>query len=91
MDKNPPANAGDTESKIPRALGQLSQCATTTEPVCPELVLCNKRSHHNKKPAQHNREQTLLTATREEPSQSNKDPAQPTINKQKLSWPLTKK
>ena len=36
--KNPPANAGDTGSilgvgKIPHAEGQLSLCATTTEPV----------------------------------------------------------
>ena len=35
--KNPPANAGDTDSipgpgKIPHALEQLSPCATTTEP-----------------------------------------------------------
>ena len=38
MVKNPPANAGDTGSilgvgKIPHAEGQLSLCATTTEPV----------------------------------------------------------
>ena len=34
--KNPSANAGDTWSipgKIPHASGQLSQCATTTEPL----------------------------------------------------------
>ena len=44
--KNPPTNAGDAGSipgqgtKIPRAAGQLSLCATTREkPVC-----CNKRS-----------------------------------------------
>jgi len=30
--------------KIPHAIGQLNQCATTTEP-----VLCNKRSHCNTK------------------------------------------
>ena len=37
--KNPPSNAEDSGcipgwgAKIPHALGQLSQCATTTEPV----------------------------------------------------------
>ena len=37
--KNPPSNAGDTGSipgqgtKIPHVVGQLSPCATTTEPV----------------------------------------------------------
>ena len=39
MFKNPPANAGghkfDSWSrKIPRAKGQLSPCATATEPTC---------------------------------------------------------
>ena len=33
--------------KIPYATEQLSQCVTTTEPVCLEPVLYNKRSHHS--------------------------------------------
>ena len=38
MVKNPPASAGDmglilSSGKIPHAEGQLSPCATTTEPV----------------------------------------------------------
>ena len=50
--------------KIPHALEQLSPCATATEPVlwsplatqllkpkCLEPMLCNKKSHHNEKPA----------------------------------------
>ena len=37
--------------KIPRATEQLSPCATTTEPVHLEPMLCNKRSHCNEKPA----------------------------------------
>ena len=34
---------------IPHAAEQLSSCATTTEPMCLEPVLRNKRSHHNEK------------------------------------------
>ena len=30
-----------------------------------EPMLCNKRSHHNEKPARHNEEEPLLSATRE--------------------------
>ena len=33
-----------------------SRRATTTEPACLEPVLCNKRSHHNEKPAHRNEE-----------------------------------
>ena len=49
--KNLPAGTGDKGSipglgKIPHVTGQLSLCATTTEP-----VLRNKRSHHKEKPA----------------------------------------
>ena len=56
--------------KIPHAAEQLSPCATTTEPAATEptylqLVLRNKRSHHNEKPAHHNEEQPPLAATRE--------------------------
>ena len=40
MVKNPPCNAGDTafnswSGKIPRAMGRLSLCATTTNPALP--------------------------------------------------------
>ena len=38
------------------AAEQLSLCAATTEPVCLEPVLCNKRSYHNEKPEHHNEE-----------------------------------
>ena len=46
--QDPPANAGDTGSilglgtKIPHATGQLSPCATTTEPVCPTACALQK-------------------------------------------------
>ena len=48
MVKNLPAGTGDKGSipglgKIPHVTGQLSLCATTTEP-----VLRNKRSHHKR-------------------------------------------
>ena len=59
--KNPLANAGDMVSipgqgsgKISHASGHLSLCATTTEAQVLELMLCNKRSRCNKKPAHHN-------------------------------------
>ena len=42
VDKNPLANAGDRG--LMHAMGQLSLCVTTTEP-----VLRNKRSHRNEK------------------------------------------
>ena len=42
--------------KIPHAMGQLSPCATTTEPVSLEPALCNVRSHHDEKPADCNKE-----------------------------------
>ena len=35
------------------------------KPTCLEPVLCNKRSHHNEKPAHRNEEYPLLAATRE--------------------------
>ena len=54
MAKSPPANAGDTDSitdpgRFHMPAGQLSLCATTTEP-----ALHNKRSHHNEKHVYHN-------------------------------------
>ena len=66
--KNPPANAGDTgsipgpgRSHMPwsneaREPQLLSSCATTTEPMCLEPVLRNKRSHHNEKPTHRSEE-----------------------------------
>ena len=39
---------------------QLSLCATTTEPVCLEPVLHNKRSDHKEKPQHHHKEQPHL-------------------------------
>ena len=55
MVKNLPANAGDTGSipgqktKLSHAVGPLSPCATTTEPVCLQPVLHNKRKHCSEK------------------------------------------
>ena len=57
--KNPPTNAVDMGSipglgmNTPHASKQWSLCATTTEPVCLELMSCNKRSHLNQKPKHH--------------------------------------
>ena len=66
--KNPPANAGDTDSSP--GPGR-SPCTTITEPVCHnywacalEPVLHNRRRHRNEKPAHRN-----------------EDPMQPKINK----------
>ena len=54
--KNPSAKAGDMSlipGKIPQVVGQLSPCATTTEPLHLEPNFCNKRSHCNEKPMDH--------------------------------------
>ena len=75
VDKNQPANAGDSGStwsrKIPRAMGQLSPCTTTTEivpqPLSPthlEPVPCSKRSC-SEKSAHRNEEQPWLAAATE--------------------------
>ena len=58
--KSPPANAG-VQSLVwklrpPQALEQQSLCATTTELVGLEPVLCNKRSHYSEKPVHFNEE-----------------------------------
>ena len=68
-----PVNAGYTDwilapgTKIPRALEQLSPSTTTTEPtcrnyqlLCPEPVLCNKRSRCSEKPGRRYKEQAPL-------------------------------
>ena len=74
--KNLPANAGDKfdpwSRKIPHASGQLSLCATTTEPPHLEPVLRNKRSHCN--------EGSTHCNQRVAPAHSNKDPEQPQSN-----------
>ena len=50
--KNPPSNAGDMSSipgqgtEIPRAAGQLSFCAATTEPTCSGAWLPQEKSLH---------------------------------------------
>ena len=41
--------------RIPRAVGQLSPCTTTTEPERLEPMPWSKRSHTNEKPAHGNR------------------------------------
>ena len=63
--KNPPCREHGFDpwcGKFPLAFGQWSPCATTTEPMCLEPVLCKKRSHHSEawapqaenSPAHHN-------------------------------------
>ena len=75
--ENPPANAGDTGlilhlGRSHKPWGN-SPCAATTEPMCLEPVLCNKRSHRNAKPSHYNWRK---------PMSSNEDPVQPKTNKQ---------
>ena len=43
-----------TSRKIPPAAEHLSLCATTTEPVCPRAMFCNKRDYCNEKPRHRN-------------------------------------
>ena len=59
--KNPPANAGDTGSSLgpgrshmPRS--NYARVPQLLKPTHLEPVLCNKRSHHNEKPAHRNEE-----------------------------------
>ena len=61
--------------------------ATTTEPTCCnywspglEPVLCNKRSHCNEKPVQHNKEQAPAHCNYRKPMQSNEDSVKPKID-----------
>ena len=82
--KNPTANAATQVQSLPweDATGHvcsqlLSLCSRAPEsqllkPACIEPVLCNKRSHHDKKP--------MLPATREKSTQQRR-PAQTKINK----------
>ena len=75
MDKNLPANEGDTGS-IPgrvykpwsnkvRAPQLLSLWAATTEARVPRACALNRRNHCNEKPVRHNEGQPLLATTRE--------------------------
>ena len=54
--ENPPCNAGDADlipgpGRFPHAREQLGLFAITTEPKHLDLILHNKRSHCNEKPA----------------------------------------
>ena len=49
--------------KILYAKEQLSPCTATTEPVCLEPVLSNKRSHGIEKPSHLNKEEPWFTVT----------------------------
>ena len=75
--ENPPANSGDTGSILHPGRSHKpwgnSPCTATTEPMCLEPVLCNKRSHRDAKPSHCNWRK---------PMGSNKDPVQPKTNKQ---------
>ena len=53
--------------KIPHAAEHLGPWATTTEPVCLEPVLRNKRGHNSERPAHCDEEWPPLAATRESP------------------------
>ena len=78
MDENSLANAGDM-GLIPglerfhtpqsNSAGELQ----LLKPMCPEPVLCSKRSHHNVEPAHRQEEWPPLAATRETLQKSNKD------------------
>ena len=69
--ENLPASAGDTGSSpgLGRSHMPRSNWAhePTTEPVCLEPVLCNKRGHDSERPTHRDEEWPLLTATRESP------------------------
>ena len=72
--KNSPANAGDMgltpgPDRSPRAEEQLSLCATTTEAHLPRAHAPHKRSPCNEKPTLCNKEEPLLSTTREKPEQ----------------------
>ena len=88
--KNPPASAGDTGS-IPGSgrshmpAEQLSLCATTTEAHLPRAHAPHKRSPCNEKPTLCNKEEPLLSTTREKPEQQQRPSA--AKNKQKKNYP----
>ena len=87
MDKNPSANAGDM-SLIPGP-GRFQMLQATKahvpqllKPLNLETVLCNKRSHRNKKPMQHKEEEPLLSRTRENPRAAVMTQCNPKVNKE---------
>ena len=51
--------------RIPHTAEQLSPCTTAAEHTCLELVLHNKRSHHNEKSTHSSKEESARAATRE--------------------------
>ena len=81
---------------IPHAMEQLSPCTTTPEPVLqsPHITIteaCELRAHATKEatimrtPHTAAREQPPFTTTREKPTRSNKNPAQPKTKKRERS------
>ena len=70
MVKNPPFREQGFDpwsGKIPLATGQRSPCATTTDRMCLEPVLCKRRSKDSEKPAHHKQRTAPLTTARESP------------------------
>ena len=51
---------GSMVQRIPHTAEQLSPCSTIAEHTCLELVLRNKRSHHNEKSTHSSKEESLL-------------------------------
>ena len=90
VDKNAPANAGDTGSipdpgwSIPHAEEQLKPMSHNyrarrlqlLKPVCPDPVLTNKGSHRSEKPGHPNKELPPLTPTTESLEAANEDPVE---------------
>ena len=60
---------------------QLSPCTTRTEAHVLRALQPHKRSHHNKKPTQHEQRVAPARPNKRKPSCRNEDPAQPKINK----------
>ena len=94
--KNLPCNAGDTGSipgqgtKIPHALGKLSQHAAITETACLEPMLWNKRSHHNETPTHCKKEWLPLITTRESLRPATKTQCSQKKEIQECSWKYPK-
>ena len=84
MDRNPPANAGDTGS-IP-GLGRFCMLWSNYVHVLQLLSLwalepvpLNKRSHRNEKPLHHDWKVTPVHCNLRKPTRGNEDPVQPKI------------
>ena len=58
-----------------------STCYSCWSPHALEPVLCNKRSHHNEKPAHHNKEKAPLATTREKKKPKQQQKPRTAINK----------